>query len=102
MPYGLSSTTLQKLAEVFMKFEKIESTTLYGSRALGNYTEGSDIDLVISGKNIDLSDLHKIYFAIDDLLLPYSIDLNTLNFIKNAELLEHIERVGIIIYIKKT
>ena len=32
---------------------------------------------------------------IDDLLLPYSVDLSIYGKLKNADLLEHIHRMGI-------
>ena len=36
--------------------------------------------------------------ALDDLLLPYTIDLSLFDELENAELREHIERVGKVFY----
>ncbi len=36
--------------------------------------------------------------AIDDLLMPYELDLSLKKDIKNTALLEHINRVGIALY----
>ncbi len=70
---------------------------LYGSRALGSYREGSDIDLTLLGE-IDLTTLNHISLKLDDLLLPYEIDLSVFDEIENAELREHIQRVGKVFY----
>ncbi len=67
---------------------------IYGSRAMGNFREGSDIDLVIKGEGLKMSDLLKIENEIDELLLPYKVDLSLYSQIENDELIEHIQRVG--------
>jgi hypothetical protein len=47
---------------------------------------------------MDLTTLHKIEDNLDDLLLPYKIDLSIYHQISNPEFLEHIHRVGQIFY----
>jgi hypothetical protein len=37
---------------------------------------------------------------MDDLLFPYTIDLSIYNHISNRELAEHIDRVGVVFYIR--
>ena len=98
--YGLKPQILQGIKEVFERYPKIECAVLYGSRAKGNYRPNSDIDLTLKGEHLDLSVLIKIENELDDLLLPYKIDLSILNQIKSPELLDHIERVGKVIYNK--
>ena len=56
---------------------------------------GSDIDLTLHGKDLTLKLLHKIENQLDELLLPYKIDLSIFNQISNPDLIEHILRVGI-------
>ncbi len=99
--YGLSSKTIQKINEAFELYRDIEQVLLYGSRAKGNYQHGSDIDFVILGEKIDYSQLLKIENHLDDLLLPYKIDISLFCQIKNQNLIDHIKRVGIVFY-KKT
>lgn len=98
--YGLSSKTIQKINEVFQLYRDIEQVLLYGSRAKGNYHHGSDIDFVILGEKIDYSQLLKIENHLDDLLLPYKIDISLFRQIKNQDLIDHIKRVGISFYKK--
>jgi len=101
MKFGLKPTTIQQIQSVFETFPEVESAILYGSRAMGNYRRGSDIDLVLKGENLDLKTLFRVETALDDLLLPYKIDLSILSKIGNSDLLEHIERVGKIFYKRK-
>lgn len=36
--------------------------------------------------------------AVDDLMLPYTVDLSQYKQLNNAELIAHIDRIGVIIY----
>jgi len=53
---------------------------------------------VLEGENLDLGRLQKIENEIDDLMLPYKMDVSLLKHIRNDDLLEHIQRVGIVFY----
>lgn len=95
--YGLPLKATHRITEIFSQYPQIRQVILYGSRAKGNYRESSDIDLTIEGA-IDLSTLLKIEQEIDDLLLPWSVDLSVLSQIDNLELIEHIKRRGLVFY----
>jgi uncharacterized protein len=73
---------------------------IYGSRAKGNYRAGSDIDLTIKGSEIPFAEFMQIKDEIDDLMLPYTVDLSQYNQLENADLIEHIDRVGVAIYVR--
>ena len=60
---------------------------------MGNFKPHSDIDLTLKGKNLDLNIQQKIETQLDDLLLPYRIDLSVFHQIQNQDLIEHISRV---------
>ncbi len=100
MKYGLKESYIQQIQFVFAEYPAIEKVILYGSRAKGNYRNGSDIDLTLVGQTLDFNLLLQIENKLDDLLLPYNIDLSILHKIENPDLIEHIERVGIIFYEK--
>jgi predicted nucleotidyltransferase len=99
--YGLKSEIIKKINGVFAKYPQVNTAILYGSRAIGNYRPGSDIDLTLQGKNIDLTTLQKIEHELDELLLPYKIDLSLHSQIENSELLDHINRIGKTLYNKE-
>lgn len=96
--YGLSEATIAAFHRIFQRYSAIDQAILYGSRAIGNYRTGSDIDLTLVGEVLDLTSLQKIENDLDDLLLPYKIDLSVLKHISNPELLDHIRRVGVVFY----
>jgi len=91
---GLDQQAISKINDVFRLFPEINEVILYGSRAMGNFKAYSDIDLTLKGKNLDLSIQQKIETQLDDLLLPYKIDLSIFHQIQNQDLVDHISRVG--------
>jgi len=92
--FGLQPETIEKLIQVLSRNERVEQVVIYGSRAKGTYRNGSDIDLTMKGKYLEWKDLQEIEQAIDDLSLPYKIDLSIYEQIDNKELREHIDRCG--------
>ena len=98
--FGLKSATVEKIRTVFSGHPEVDQVILYGSRAKGNYRPGSDIDLTILGEAVTLSQLLKIEQELDELLLPYKIDLSLQHKVDSPELLEHIKRVGKVFYEK--
>ncbi len=98
MKYGLTQKVIEKICSVFTRFPEIEKAILYGSRAKGNYKAGSDIDLTLYGTALTPELRTDIVEAVDDLLLPYTIDLSLFDELENADLRDHIKRVGIVFY----
>ena len=99
MKFGLSEATIEKICAVLARYPQVETAVLYGSRAKGNYKPGSDIDLTLyGGEDLSLRVLLHIMSEIDDLLLPYTIDLSIYHTISNPDLIDHIERVGVPFY----
>jgi len=92
--FGLPPAALEKIQSVLAAHPDVEQAILYGSRAKGNYKLGSDIDLTLVGSGLVYRDLLNIMDELDDLFLPYTIDLSILEMIDHAGLREHIERVG--------
>jgi predicted nucleotidyltransferase len=101
MKYGLSDATIQKICAVLATYPQVDRAVLYGSRAKGNYKNGSDIDLTLCGDaDLTLNVLYQIMHALDDLLLPYTIDLSIFGDIGDPDVVEHIRRVGVTFYQK--
>ncbi len=98
MKFGLKEEIIEQINGVFSKYRQIEKVIIYGSRAKGNYRNGSDIDLTLKGSDLNLSVICQISLELDDLLLPYTFDLSVYKQISNPDLISHIERVGIVFY----
>lgn len=97
--FGLDSLDWNDLQEAFENCNAVDSVFLFGSRAIGNFDRGSDIDLAILGKNINIETLSTLATLLnEDCNLPYFIDLVDYTKIENEELKAHIDRVGMRIY----
>ena len=96
--FGLKSEVIAQINQIFAEYPEISKAILYGSRAKGNYKNGSDIDLTLISDRLNYRQLLQIQNQIDDLLLPYSVDLSIFSTIDNLHLIEHIDRVGITFY----
>ena len=98
--FGLRESDLQNIAEILSRSGKVEEAILFGSRAKGNYRNGSDVDLALKG-DLDLKSVAQLsYFLNGETLMPYKFDIIDYSHIKNNDLKEHIDRVGITIYSK--
>lgn len=64
-------------------------------RAMGTFRPGSDIDLTLESDNLSLDRLQEIQMALEELDLPYQIDLSHFESLTNPEFVEHIKRVGV-------
>lgn len=101
--FGLKENTIHKICAVLSHYPQVDKAILYGSRAKGNYKNGSDIDLTLrSGKDLTLNMMLKIMDELDDLLLPYTIDLSIFDHISDPDVIEHIQRVGVTFYERRT
>ena len=98
MKFGLSDTVISELQGVFRRHPNIQEVIIFGSRAKGNYREGSDIDLAAIGNNLDYNQLLSILIEIDDLELLYQVDLLDYQKHINTPIGEHIDRVGQVFY----
>lgn len=97
--FGLKETTIERICGVLARYPQVEEALLYGSRAKGNYKNGSDIDLTLrGGSDLTLRVLFRVMDELDDLLLPYTFDLSILAQISDPDVVDHIGRVGVTFY----
>lgn len=84
---------LKKFLLEYFKNKKVK-IWLFGSRARGDNTSCSDIDIAIEGKNIE-KDLISIKEIIEESNLPYKIDI--INLVEASEYLKiEIKKEGIL------
>ncbi|OIN91969.1 MAG: hypothetical protein AUJ20_09155 [Comamonadaceae bacterium CG1_02_60_18] len=98
--FGLSARALALLRGLLARYPQIRLARIYGSRAKGNYREGSDIDIALDAPDMPFDTYLKLCGEIDDLLLPWDVDLTLLSHIDHPDLLKHIERVGQVLWQK--
>ena len=90
---GLAEAPCRRLLAVLQAQPAVEAVWLYGSRAMERHRDGSDIDLVLDGARLSHAELLGLMAAIDDLLLPWQVDLSLRHQLP-ADLQAHIARVG--------
>ena len=98
MKFGLNDSTITKIQRVFEKYPQVDRVVVFGSRAKGNFRPGSDIDLTLFGNELNQQLCSDIAEELDDLLLPYMIDLSVFDLLDHVDLKEHILRVGKVFY----
>ncbi len=80
----------------------IDQVILFRSRARGNWREGSDIDLAITGSNLSPEDVWRWNDALEEAPFPWTPDIILTGPETSPELLEHIKRVGVVLYDRRT
>ena len=98
MEFGLKDIEIQAIRETLATIPEVEEAIIYGSRARGTNRVSSDIDITLKGNNLTYLQLALIDAKIDDLYLPYFVDLSLYSMIKNVDLIASIEREGKVLY----
>lgn len=96
--WGLSEEVQTQLRNCFHAEPKIQRVFLFGSRAMGNYKLGSDIDLALDAPEMSFNEWLAFQLKLDELLLAYKIDTILLHFVDQNDLKEHIHRVGVVFF----
>ena len=102
MKYGLKERDIKYITESIKAFSEIKEVVLFGSRAKGKFKKGSDVDMAIKGEDITHSTVTSLSHLLnEEKPLPYYFDIVHYEKIKEPELKEHIDRVGIAFYESK-
>ena len=92
---GLLNRDIEYIIKALSIFPQIEQAIIFGSRAMGNYKKGSDVDIAIIGKGIDNSVLYKLDDYLNEVYpLPYFFDIIHYEKINNENLIKHINEEG--------
>jgi predicted nucleotidyltransferase len=94
---GIPEQRQHQLHQLFAAQPRLEAVWLFGSRAIGRYRQGSDIDLCLEAPQLSHADRLRLMSGVDDLLLPWSVDL-LLRHELPADLEAHLQRVGVCIW----
>ena len=98
--FGLPAWVLPQIKTILTNEPRVEKVVLFGSRAKGLHKPGSDIDLALFGDHLYSDSLSNLSQQFDESSLPWKVDLVVVNTIDNQNLLDHILRVGVVIYEK--
>ena len=96
---GLSENDLTLIARAAKQFPEIQQVILFGSRAKGTHKPGSDVDLAIKGKRLAYESAIRLASLLnEETPMPYFFDVVNCDTIAEPQLIEHIDRVGVVIF----
>jgi uncharacterized protein len=95
---SLPAADSEQLLQTISALPQVQRIVLYGSRALGRQRSGSDVDLCLIAPGLSLGELLELGGRLDDLLLPWRIDLQLDHLITHAGLRQHIQRAGQVVW----
>jgi hypothetical protein len=98
--FGLDDRTLRFMRAIFGKHPTIGEVRVFGSRAKGNYRRESEGYLALFGE-VDSVLASLVAGELDELPLPYRFDVQAYPCIKHVPLREHIDRVGIPLFVRQ-
>lgn len=92
--FGLPEKTFSLIKNFLSQFEEIKEIKIFGSRAKGNFKNGSDIDIALFGEKITDKLIRHISFELDELPTPYKFDVIDYKTIDNKNLKLEIDKYG--------
>lgn len=99
--FGIDKSIIEDIVNIIKKYKEITRAVIFGSRARGDYKKASDIDIALFGDNLTNTINTKIFFEIDELYMPYKVDLINFNTLgKENRIRENILKEGVEIYAK--
>ena len=97
--YGIPEKSYRLILDSLKNFEQIEKAAIYGSRAMGNFKRGSDIDLVVYGNCLNQNSLLKLKTKLEqELPIPFFFDITHYESLTENDLKEHIDNHSKMIY----
>lgn len=99
--FGLKIHCIEDITNVLKLQPEVEEALIFGSRAMGTYTNGSDIDIALKGKNITFDTISTIRLRLDELPYLYMYDIIDYKKVSNPAVTAHIDELGITFYKKE-
>lgn len=92
---GFSGERWRLIGRLIATFKPYDRLVLFGSRAKGNFREGSDVDLAVWGMGWDIFLALRVKDALEEEFFPWSFDVVVPDLVSEPALIDHIDRVGI-------
>lgn len=94
---GLSSSVTQSLRDAIAPFKQVRTVYLFGSRARGDWTPRSDIDVAIDAPGMNASEFAQLWNVVDALPIVFPLDCVWLQALESAPLKTMIQRDGVVL-----
>ncbi|MGA2545254.1 MAG: nucleotidyltransferase domain-containing protein [Rectinemataceae bacterium] len=93
--FGLSRRMIELLTGALARFPQIVDARIFGSRSMGNFKNGSDIDMAIFGPELDEPTVRRLSTLLnEELPIPHRVDVVWYDACDNEELKAHIRAHG--------
>jgi len=89
---GLSAKEEQRLTAAIRPFTEIRQIWVYGSRAMGNYRHGSDVDWALDAPEMTFQRFLAFKGALEDTNILLKFDVLLLHQLEDEMLWEHLRR----------
>lgn len=99
MSFGLSESDMDYMVATLQSFLEVKKAMIFGSRAMGNFKRGSDVDIALFGKDVDFSIVAKIKDRLqEESPMPYMFDIVDATHTNSDALKGHIEEYGVVLF----
>lgn len=98
MTPGLSAKELGEITLILKKFPDVDEAVLFGSRSMGNFKPGSDVDIALKGRITLQMVAHVKALLEEESSMPYTFDVVDYHTIETPAFKEHIDKYGQSIY----
>lgn len=96
MSFGIRNKDIDYIIDTIKGFPEVDKAFIFGSRAIGNYKKGSDVDIALFGKDINFSTIAKIKDKLqEESPMPYLFDIVDFTHSNSEALKKHIRKYGI-------
>lgn len=103
MAFGLTDKDIDLILSAIAEHPEIDEVVIFGSRAMDNYKNGSDVDLAIKGAKVSLRTVSQLSAQLnEELPLPYGFDVVDYASINTPALKEHIDSFGKVLFLKRS
>lgn len=100
--FGLTDRDMDTITKILKNYPEITEVHIFGSRVKGNNKPGSDIDLAILNAGVSEKTVRSLRAEFEESSLPFRVDIVDFNSTNHAGLKDHIQRVGVVFYKRKT
>ncbi len=99
--FGIRDSIIEDIVNIIKEYKEVTKAVIFGSRARGDYKKASDIDIALFGEELTHTINTKIFYRIDELYMPYKVDLINFNTLsKENKIRDNILKEGVEIYVQ--
>src|ERR1035437_387652 len=73
--FGLMQEDIETIINILKDEVGVEKAIIFGSRAKGNYRNGSDVDIALKGEKVNFGTISNILYLLnEETMMPYRFD----------------------------